>query len=112
MKIKGADDLIRKLAKLDDEVQSKAKKEIESMAVATEGLAVSRTPVDTGNLKASWSYDITGDFEATVYNSANYSLAVEFGTSNQRAQPMLFPAYEELRPKFISNLEDILKGLK
>lgn len=48
-------------------------------------------PVDTGRLRDSIDYDVTGD-TVRISASAPYARFVEEGTSTQKAQPFLRPA--------------------
>lgn len=63
--------------------------------------AQQRSPVDTGNLRASWRYDLEASgllsttLTLTVGNTAYYSRFVEFGTRHMDAQPMLRPAWDD-----------------
>lgn len=55
-------------------------------------------PVDTGQLKASVGYVVRqSDKTLQVYADMPYAMAVEFGTSRQRAQPYLRPALMSLK---------------
>lgn len=77
--------------------------------------AKAKTPVLTGNLRRS----IHTEAESTGSNSAEartgtnveYAPSVEFGTSNQRAQPYLRPAYDENKGRAVDEVADALKEL-
>lgn len=56
-------------------------------------------PVDTGNLRASISTDITGDgntgtITALIGPTADYGIYQELGTSRMAPQPYLGPAFD------------------
>lgn len=63
--------------------------------------AQQRSPVDTGNLRANWRYDLEASgllsttLTLTVGNAAYYSRFIEFGTRHMDAQPMLRPAWDD-----------------
>jgi HK97 gp10 family phage protein len=74
--------------------------EMDEAGLNIEKEASQRSPVDTGNLRASWGYNLEASgilnsaLELTVGNEAHYSPHVEFGTTKMDAQPMLRPAID------------------
>ncbi|MDW7673182.1 MAG: hypothetical protein SCK28_01475 [Bacillota bacterium] len=59
------------------------------------GETVLRAPVDTGNLRSSYSYKVNpADKSVTIGTPVEYAPPVEKGTSKQKAQPHLTPAVE------------------
>lgn len=55
---------------------------------------------DTGYLHSNIIFDIDADgLGASIESRADYSAALEFGTSKMQARPFLQPAVEENRPK-------------
>ncbi|NUB24713.1 HK97 gp10 family phage protein [Azospirillum brasilense] len=54
--------------------------------------AIEKTPVDTGELKASW----TTDGETYIENTAPHAVAVEFGSSRKAPNGMLRATLAEL----------------
>lgn len=73
--------------------------------------AKSLCPVKTGKLRASIKPTIhASGLGATVGTDVEYSSYVEFGTSRQRAQPFLFPAFEANRQGFLNSLKRILSS--
>ena len=60
------------------------------------GETVLRAPVDTGNLRGSYSYKVEPEKKSvTIGTAVDYAPYVEKGTSKQQAQPHLTPAVEE-----------------
>lgn len=98
----------RKLEKAPENIQRGAQTEITRAAYAIEAGAKRRTPVKTGRLRSSIRTDVK-KLAADIGTNTEYAPFVEFGTVKQRAQPFLFPAYEQERKKFIKNLKQLLK---
>lgn len=73
--------------------------------------AQQRSPVDTGNLRASWT-GLTeargGTIMTEVGNSANYAEFVERGTQDMAAQPMLRPALDREQMALIRDIEELV----
>jgi HK97 gp10 family phage protein len=62
--------------------------------------AANRSRVRTGKMQKGWSVE-HGAEESTVSNGVPYTIFNEYGTSRMSAQPMLTPAVEEERSKFV-----------
>lgn len=77
--------------------------------------AQAKAPVLTGNLRRSihTEAEATGPHSAAarVGTDVEYGPHVEFGTSRQRAQPYLRPAYDENRNAAVSEVAAVLKEL-
>lgn len=72
------------------------KRAAEALGVFVEGETISRTPVDTGNLKGSYTHRVgKGGEDVVIGSPVDYAIYVEKGTSRNRAQPHLTPAVEE-----------------
>ncbi|WP_435552755.1 HK97-gp10 family putative phage morphogenesis protein [Natrinema sp. CGMCC1.2065] len=73
--------------------------------------AQQRSPVDTGNLRASWT-GLTearrGTIMTEVGNTADYAEFVEKGTSKMAAQPMLRPAMDREQMALIRDIEQLV----
>ncbi|KDE60619.1 hypothetical protein EL22_00055 [Halostagnicola sp. A56] len=73
--------------------------------------AQQRSPVDTGNLRASWT-GLTeargGTIMTEVGNTANYAEFVERGTSKMSAQPMLRPAMDRELMALTRDIEQLV----
>lgn len=90
--------------------QEGIKQIVAETAIDVESEAVSRAPVDTGNLKNSMLVNFyKGGMSAEVSNSALYAPYVEFGTRRMAEQPFLFPAWEASRPDYLEALKRELK---
>ncbi len=64
---------------------------------------------DTGRLANSITFDRIGDLTATVGSALNYAAWLEYGTSRMAARPFFRPAVEQMRPKYIGRLEDVIR---
>ena len=82
---------------------------LHAAVVFVHGVAVLRTPVDSGNLKNSLAFVVQGD-EGRVGTNVEYAPYVEQGTSKQDAQPYLRPAVDENIPQIKSIISDILRS--
>lgn len=66
---------------------------------------------DTGYLHNNIIFDIDADgLGASVESRAEYSEALEFGTSKMQARPFLQPAIEENRPKIRALITSMMRG--
>lgn len=108
--LSGLSDAIKKIKAYELTKKEGVQRVIAETAVNIQSEAISRTPVETGNLKGEWNMDIRPDgLGAVISNPVEYAPYVEFGTSRAKAQPMLFPAFELNRPKYI---EDLMRELR
>lgn len=108
VKIKGTDEVIRNLDNFNNHIEKEVEKEIINTATKVQAGAKQRCPVDTGSLRNSISIKKLDDMEVEVGAYMPYAAYVEFGTYKMKAQPYLFPAFEEERPKFLRRLEKIM----
>jgi len=107
VKIKGQEELNRKLKNMSEVVEREATQEaLYAAATVVHGQAVSLCPVDLGNLKASLAFEV-GDTEAEIGTPVEYAPYVEMGTSRQAAQPYLRPALDENTGKITKLFSDI-----
>lgn len=129
-KVKGLDNLQRKLEKLPEQIKQATREKIEDAADTIVLKAVSRAPVDLGVLRQSIGNEPrNGGFNYIIFVSAEYAPYIEFGTGikvnvpseltnyakqfigkgerqvNLPARPFLFPAYFEERKKLIEDLK-------
>lgn len=109
-KILGLDKLESKVRSMYYGIPVEAKIFIEAAGRMTEYEAKVMAPVDTGKLQQSIFYEPTkGGFGFLVSANMPYASFVEHGTSKQRAQPFLVPAFRI----HTANLpENFLKHLK
>ena len=86
---------LKKLDKASDEVKKKAGFELTATALEIDKNAKAYVPVDTGRLRSSINNQkLTQDgLNHAISTDVEYSVFVEKGTSKQRAQPYLRPAY-------------------
>ena len=75
--------------------EEQATKMIASATEAIRSQAQQLTPVDTGNLRRSFSTRVRR-LEGEVSNSASYAPYVEYGTVRMSAQPFLRPAFDSV----------------
>ena len=83
---------------LEKKLNKNIEKALHAVGGYVEGEAKVRAPVDSGNLRGSYTY-ITDKKERSVTVGTNVSYApyLELGTSKQKPQPHLKPAVEENR---------------
>lgn len=79
-------------------------------ALDTQRVARERAPVDTGYLRSSIAATIdpgstSGVIVGEVTAGAEYAAYVEHGTSRQRPQPFMRPAYEQARDVWVQMIE-------
>jgi HK97 gp10 family phage protein len=71
-------------------------KALEAVGVFVEGETKSRCPVDTGNLRASYTHKTDARAgKVTIGSPVEYAVYVEKGTKSSAKQPHLVPAFEE-----------------
>lgn len=108
MSINGIDDLQKKLKKNAnmDTIKQILKKHGSEMNQK----AARNVPVDTGTLKRSIMLSMhDGGYTWRVKALVNYASYVEYGTSEQSAQPFLRPAFYEQRQELMKDLRKITK---
>lgn len=79
-----------------------SKREVERRILEYIGLKLEtetkrRTPVDTGRLRASYSFYIKENGTLVFGTNVYYASDVEFGTENQRPQPHVRPAIDVMK---------------
>jgi HK97 gp10 family phage protein len=115
-RVTGVDELSGTLKALAAKASGKQlKTAVHAGGVVIETPAKAKAPVLTSNLRRS----IHTEAEATGPNSAEsrtgtnaeYGPHVEFGTSRQRAQPYLRPAYDENKSQALGEVTAVLQEL-
>lgn len=108
VKITGLNSLRDKLRALVPRVRNEVRQRVAEALLLIETDAKLFAPVDTGRLRSSIHAETASDgLSGTVGTNVEYADHVEFGTSRQRAQPFLFPAYEKNRAALLANLKNI-----
>lgn len=138
MRVENMERLQQKLGLLAEAEAKAARREVKRTLVNIEAGAKVRAPVDTGRLHGSIAHETERDgLSGVAGTNVEYAPDVEFGTRpheirpktkkalafvvdgkkvvrkvvhhpGTRAQPFLFPAFEEERPKHLRRLRDAL----
>ena len=92
-------------------IESAINAALEKIGLLAEGYAQMKCPVDTGNLRASITHEVS-EGEKAVYIGTNveYAPYVELGTSKMQAQPFLRPAATEHGDQYRQVLKNTLGG--
>ena len=91
---------------------SNLQKGIEKGCLRIEGDAKKKCPCDTGLLRSSIQHRVENkdtNVEGIIGTKTEYASFVEFGTSKQRPQPYLVPAYKENLEQIKNDIENFLK---
>jgi HK97 gp10 family phage protein len=105
----------RDLAAAGPKAEALAAAVVQKSLADIEADAKAIVPVDTGNLRASISREITADtfrgaggqFGGVVGPTAEYGAYVEYGTSRMAPQPYMGPAFSRRAPQFVKAMEQI-----
>lgn len=96
---------------LVDEADDRLVERMEEAEQNIQKEAQQRSPVDTGNLRASWT-GLTearrGTIMTEVGNTTDYAEYIEKGTSKMAAQPMLRPAMDREQMQLIRDIEQLV----
>lgn len=110
VKIVGLDAFARGVVQQSRKLERAAHQEVVRSGLRVEKRAKQLAPFDTGWLSDSiYSYE-SGRLRTTVVSPAEYSIYVEEGTRYMAAQPFLFPAVKEEFPRFMKNMQKIVRG--
>lgn len=105
--IKGLDEFNTKLKEMKEEYPDHLDNAMDDTADAISLMAQIKVPVDTGRLRAS--INVGREYlRKSIGTNVEYAGYVEFGTSGQKPQPYLRPAYEENKDRITEFLEKIL----
>ncbi len=80
---------------------------LDAAGIVVEGAAKLLCPVDTGNLRNSITYRVTGN-RCKVGTNVHYGPHQEFGTCKMKAQPYLRPALQNNEDKLRKLAKDIV----
>ncbi len=99
-----------RVGKIADALMPGVTKVLDRTSVAIVAEAKVNTPprVDTGAMMNGWQVENTSALTRTVYNTQEYAIYHELGTSHMSAHPMLTPAFEHNRERFIDGLKRVL----
>lgn len=64
--------------------------------------------VDTGEMREGWTFKMDDDLHGTNYNDVPHAVFNEYGTRYTPAQPMIHPAFDQLRPQYQRDIGGIL----
>lgn len=125
VEVYGLNQLMARLAKMKEELESATADALREVAAQMRDDAKAFCPVDTGSLRASIRVQAYVKPKAHFYNvgvsaggyvtnpksgmKVNYASHVEFGTSRQRAQPFMRPAYEGNKHNILRIMKEGLK---
>jgi HK97 gp10 family phage protein len=135
IRVSGIKQAVKALEDYKDTKTERLEKTTSEATVNVDREAKKNAPVDTGRLRASIHRTAQG-LEGTVYTNVEYAPYVEFGTGskvdvpegledyakqfkgegkrqvNLPAQPFLYPAWEQERPKYIKRVKKILSSIR
>jgi HK97 gp10 family phage protein len=114
--VRGVEELSRKLTGMAQKASgSQLAAALRAGGLVIEVPAKIKAPVLTGNLRRSIHTETavsgSNEAEARVGTNVEYAPHVEFGTSKQRAQPHLRPAYDENKNAAVDEIAAVLEEL-
>lgn len=107
--IKGVKETLGRIDLTNAKLRKAVKEQVGKSALNIQLGAKQRCPVRTGALRNSITVDFYGVMSAQIGPHMPYAPYVEYGTRKMRAQPYLFPAFEEERPNFEKGLAEAVK---
>lgn len=111
VRVRGIEQLQRKLGALGPAVTEAARRELLSSGLRVVAGAKRRAPVDTGRLRNSITFEVTADGDVVrVGTNLEYAAFQEFGTRKMPARPFLFPAFEEERPRLRERMQRAIEA--
>lgn len=102
--------LISKLPWIITQTDRRVQSIIEGTLLSIEEEAKARSRVDTGQMRAGWTAQMTGKHEGVVFNLVQHTIFNEYGTVNMPAQPMLAPAVEGHEEAMLQAIKDAYEG--
>lgn len=114
MTIQGLDELERKLDKITVESRNNIVQALDVAGLMVLRSAQQKCPVDTGNLRASLTKEVSDrELYAVVGTKVHYAPYVEYGTRRMRPKPYLKPAFYENEKDIRQKLSQaVLKAIK
>ncbi len=79
MQLKGLDELLEKLNKIEDQRQIKINRFVAQEGEILKSLVAEKTPVDTGLLREGWKRSQVAQGRTEVFNNTEYANHVEYG---------------------------------
>ena len=105
--------LLKNIDRYGEYIKRQIQDEITYTAQEIRTESVASAPVDTGRLKKSGYVNMRHDrLGAKIGHNANYATYVEFGTSKQRPQPFLVPAFDRNTRKMKNAIHQIINNRK
>jgi len=105
--------LLKNINKYGKHIKKQVQDEITYTAQQIRMESIQAAPYRTGNLKKSaYVNHKRNRLGAEIGHNANYASFVEFGTSKQREQPYLMPAFERNSKKMKAEILKIVKNRK
>lgn len=104
----GVNELQKRLKRLNINAAKEVSQVTKKAVLNIERKAKKYAPVDTGRLRSSITPYVK-DTEGEVSTNVEYALNVEIGTANQKAQPYMAPAANEIKPEYQREVNEALK---
>lgn len=99
------------LDRITNELKPRASAIVKKYGNMMTATAITKAPVDTGNLinTISSNSQMVGELTFRMQDGTEYGVYQEFGTSKMAAQPFFRPAIEAWREKFQNAFKDLFK---
>lgn len=97
-------------AKIGAQLEPRTNEVVVTTAFEISTEAKERSRVKTGTMKRGWYTRHISRTRSKVANPVPYAIFNEFGTAHMAAQPMIVPAVEHARPRFLARLRGIFDG--
>jgi HK97 gp10 family phage protein len=111
LEVRGLTGFVANLHAFDRAVGKRVRDAVRDAGKDVESLAKQLAPVDTGALRASIRTEYSeGGLTFRTGSDLDYAPFVEFGTAVSPAQPFLFPAFEAIRPHFLQDVREAVRG--
>lgn len=105
--------LVKNINRYGKHIEKQVQDEITYTAQEIRGDSINRVPVDTGRLKKSAFVNMKRNgLGAEIGHRTNYAAFVEFGTTKQKPQPYLMPAFETNTKQMMTRIKKILRNRK